>query len=156
MRKARAIVIGVSLTAITMPAMAQVVYVGRENITAVTRACTTPGGAVERVGDTADLVYRPIIPGVQTGPETLASFADSRSQIIEPAAPGGLLNGSGTFAANKIDAVAQLVPYSGDYTLTITRVATDIVTISGAYSNAWDTPGCNVSFQAVLGLRPQS
>jgi hypothetical protein len=140
----------------TAPALAQVTYGGKEFVTSTTAACSTSTETVERPGDVANLIYRPAVTGVQSGPDSLAFLTDTRALHIEPASATASLNSSGTYHAVKISSDAALVYYGGDYSLTITQVATDIVTISGTIDNAWDVRGCSVTFQSVLGLHPTS
>jgi hypothetical protein len=136
--------------------MAQVTYGGKEFVTATTAPCSTSTETVERPGDVANLIYRPVVTGVQSGPESLAILTDTRAMHIEPASTTASLNGTGIYHAFKISSLAELVGYNGDYSLTITQVSTDIITISGTIDNAWDVKGCNVTFQSVLGLHPAS
>jgi hypothetical protein len=153
MRRISALPMILALTA-TAPAMAQVTYGGKEFVTATTAACSTSTETVERPGDVANLIYRPAVAGVQAGPDSLAILTDTRALHIQPASSTGSLNGTGTYHAVKISSDAVLLNYGGDYSFTVTQVATDIVTISGTIDNAWDLKGCNVTFQSVLGLRP--
>jgi len=129
-------------------------YVGRQVVTSTTGACATTPLAIVQAGDTANLVYRPAIAGVQTN-EALAILNDFRALYIAPSGTASL-NGSGVYKATKIGNAGVLSFYSADYALSIKQIGPDIVTVSGTLARAWDIEGCTITFQAVLGLKPNA
>jgi hypothetical protein len=148
----RSTALTVLLLSATSSAYAAEFYIGREVITATSGACATTPSPVEQAGDTADLVYHPAVAGVQTN-EGLAIFSDFRALYVAPTGASSL-NGTGVYDGTKIGGAGTLSAYSAGYNLDIKHIGQDIVTISGTLANAWDVQGCTVTFQAVLGLKP--
>jgi hypothetical protein len=157
MRNAASILLGLALmSAASSPALAQQVYAGRGFVTAITAPCYTKTEQVEALGGQFNLTYYPIIAGQQNGPEALAFFNDGRAQLLVATQSSGSLNGSGTYNATKISADAEIFYFSGSYDFTITTISASALTLAGTVTNAWDIAGCKITFQSVLGLRPNT
>jgi hypothetical protein len=154
MSRIRSILLTALLLSATSAAYADEFYVGRQVVTATTGACATTPLPVVQAGDTANLVYRPAIAGVQTN-EGLAILNDFRALYIAPSGKASL-NGTGIYKATKIGAAGVLSFYSAAYSFSIKQIGPDIVTVSGTLARAWDIEGCTITFQAVLGLKPDA
>jgi hypothetical protein len=133
------------------------VWQGTVFVESVTGACTTAG--VTSVGDYYTMVYRPIIPGSQTGPEGLTFIGARAGQAWYT------LSATASFSSPAVANILALYSHAtstfaastGGYSLTIlpAPIATNTptVTITGMLSNFWDTSGCNVTISAALAAR---
>jgi hypothetical protein len=131
------------------------VWQGVGFIKTVTPACTTV--PVAEVDDYYTVVYRPILTQIkQPGPEGLAFYTDRSSQVFNSPSSSKSLDGTGTYKGDGIGSHANSFAFAGTYALTISAVTptTPIVTVDGTLTNFWDTAGCTVTFESVLGLRP--
>jgi hypothetical protein len=138
--------------AVAPSAFADNVFVGREIITGASSACATTPLAVTQAGSTSSIVYKPQAPG-QAGPDSIAIFDDDRAMYVEPNT-GSSLDGSGLYKAVKIAAGAKIISYVAGYKISVTQSTPTTVYLSGSMSNYWDTSGCTVTFESVLGHKP--
>jgi hypothetical protein len=102
-------------------------------------------------GDTHVSIFRPKI--ANTDLPSFLSFVFLRAAVTQENASETTvhqMNGSGNYTGFAIGSRAGFAQYTGTYKLTLTPATitaeTSSVTISGTFTNVFNTVGCNVSF----------
>lgn len=135
-----------------------IVWQGGAEITSLTAACSTVGFSV---GDLLHSIYRPNLDPAE--PPTAITFISSRSANIFFHASGNtfMAAGKGTYSGNYIGgrATHSSTAVTGNWTMSISPATfTDAtvapVTITGAFSNFFNTAGCTVGFKGAYQRRP--